>query len=130
MKSSERRWRGQNGASLMEAMVALALFAIALAALSSFLVYHVRAAGNNFRESYAYALAEQELEAVRALDYGAIASRTNTKTLGGITYTVATSVALNTPAANMKAVTVNVSWDDPQGARNVQVATIYTQVRR
>ena len=114
----------------MEAMVALGLFAIALAGISSFLVHHVRAAGNNFRESYAYALAEQELEAIRALDYGAIAARTATKTLGGITYTVTTTVGENTPAPNMKTVTVNVAWTDLRGSRNVQLGTIYTQVRR
>lgn len=124
------RFREQRGVTLAETLVALGLFAVALAGISSFLVFHVRAAGNNFRQTYAYALAEQELEALRALDYGSMASRSSTKTLGGITYTVSTSVFENNPAPNMKTVVVNVAWTDSGGPRNAQLSTIYTQVRR
>ncbi len=131
MKSSElARMRRERGVTLTEAMVALALFAIALAAISSFLVQHVRAAGNNFRDSYAYALAEQEIESVRALGYEAIAPRSSTQTLGGVTYSVVTNVFENSPAANMKTVEVKVGWNDIRGARSVKLATIYTKVRR
>ena len=36
----------------------------------------------------------------------------------------------DTPADGLKQITVNVSWNDPLGAKNVAVHTIYTEVQR
>lgn len=122
--------RGERGASLAEAMVALGLFAMTLAAVGSFLVTHIRRAAWSHQRTYAYTLAEQELEAMRALDYEALASRSRTEVLGGTTFTVTTSVADNAPVPQVKTIAVSVSWTDPRGAQQVDVSAAYAKVRR
>lgn len=120
----------ERGASLAEAMVAVGLFAITLAAVGSFLVTHIRRVAWAHQRTYAYALAEQELEAMRALDYDEMTSHSRTATLGGTTFTVATSVVTDSPAPQVKTVAVNVSWADPRGPQQVTVSAAYAKVRR
>ncbi len=120
----------QRGASLAEAMVAVGLFAIALAAVGSFLVTHIRRAAWSYQRTYAYALAEQELEAMRALDYDQMAGGSRTAMLGNTTFTVTTTVLNNSPAPQVKTVSVNVSWADQRGPQAINVSAAYTKVRR
>jgi len=122
--------RREAGVSLIETMVSLSLFAITIAAVGTFLTTHIRRSAWTFQRTYAYALAEQEIEAMRALDYEHMASRSATATLGGTTYKVATTVKNNSPVPQVKTVTVTVSWSDPRGPQQVTVSTIYAQVRR
>lgn len=133
MKNTERgtnRWRERRGFSLIEALVSVSLFALSAAAIGGFLSQQIRAAGSNFLTSYAYTIAEEELEAVRALDYDDMTSRSSTKSLGAIRFTIGTAVIPNQPSANMKSVQVTVSWTDNSGENNVAVSTVYAQVRR
>ena len=48
----------------------------------------------------------------------------------GQNFTVTTSVLNDSPANGLKQITVNVSWKDPLGPKNVDVRTIYTEVQR
>jgi len=120
----------ERGVSLLETLVALSLFAIAAGTMGDFLVRQIRMAGSNHNYTTAYSYAEQELEDVRAMDYDDIATRSATHPSGSITYTVNTQVVANSPAPNMKNITVTVSWSEPGGARNVALQTIYTAIRR
>src|SRR5262249_37757703 len=120
----------QRGVSLLETMVALSLFAIAAGTMGNFLVQQIRTANTNHNYTTAYSYAEQELEDVRALDYDDIAARTSSHSAGNITYAVNTQVVANSPAPNMKNITVTVNWTEPGGARSVALQTIYTAIRR
>lgn len=132
MKSTEldRRWRDQRGISLIETLVALGLFAMTAATMGQFLVTQVRHASNNHLQTKAMALAAEQLELTRSLRFNDMASGTKTKTEGGVTYTVATTVSNNTPASGLKSIAVEVTWNDPMGPKHVAVHTIYTEVRR
>ena len=116
--------------TLLETLVALGMFAATAATMGNFLVSQIRLSSSNYLYSRAYALAEQQLESTRALHYNDMAPGSTTSTVGGTQFTVATSILSNTPADGLKQITVNVSWKDPQGAQNVAVQTIYTEVQR
>jgi Tfp pilus assembly protein PilV len=132
MKSTEprrRRW-DQRGISLIETLVALSLFAMTAATMGQFLVSQVRHASNNHLQTKAMALAAEQLESTRAQRFNDMQSGSKTKEEGGVTYTIETTIDDDTPANGLKAIEVEVSWNDPTGPKNVAVHTIYTEVRR
>lgn len=132
MKSTDRRRRRLNarGISLIETLVALGLFAMTAATMGSFLVAQIRQASNSHLQTKALAMAAEQLETTRAQRFADMVSGTTTKTVGGVLYTIETTVVNDSPGNGLKSIAVNVSWDDPQGSKNVTVNTIYTEVRR
>lgn len=131
MKTLEHRsWRSQRGATLLETVVAVGLFALTAATMGDFLRQQIRTGGANANYSTAYSLAAEEFEDIRALPYDDIVSRSATLSQGTITFAVNTAVSNDTPQANMKQITVNVNWKEPNGPQNVTVHSIYTSVRR
>lgn len=133
MKSIEPRGlvvRDQRGVTLLETLVALGLFAMSAATIGTFMVSQIRHASSNDLYTKAYALAEEELEATRALRFNDMTDVTRTVTVGGMSYTIAKQVDDDTPSNGLKQIQVNVSWSGAGGPRNVSVHTIYTEVRR
>ena len=124
------RLRAQRGLSLIEVFVALGLFAISAATIGKYLVSHIRLGTSNYLYTQAYVLAEQELESTRALRFTDMAPSSKLVSVGGSRFTVATQILNDTPANGLKQITVNVNWNEPLGARNVAVRTIYTEVQR
>jgi prepilin-type N-terminal cleavage/methylation domain-containing protein len=129
---AKRRWliRDCRGVTLIETLVALGLFSVVAATTSGFLVHQVKTTGINKRQTFAYVLAAEELERVRALDYVDMTAASAEQTLENLAFTVATTVEDDTPATGMKTVSVDVSWPELGGVDNVSVYAIYTQVRR
>lgn len=133
MKSTEPRRRRRlnaRGISLIETLVALGLFAMTAATMGRFLVTQIRQASNSHLQTKALAMAAGQLEATRAQRFNDMTSGTTTQTVGGVLYTIKTTVTDDTPANGLKSIAVNVSWKDPQGPKNVTVNTIYTEVTR
>ena len=131
MKNTEPRRRlGSRGISLIETLVALALFAMTAATMGRFLVAQIRQSSNNHLQTKALSLAAEQLEATRALRYDEMTSTSRTATVGGVMYTISTTVDADSPAHGLKSIAVNVSWSDQHGQKNVTVNTIYTEVRR
>jgi hypothetical protein len=114
----------------METMVALTLFALCASAIGRLMTSQIRMASTNSLTSRAYALAEEELEAIRALDYTDITSASRSLDVGNVHFGVATVVQTNVPAVNLKTITVTVSWNEPTGSKNVALNTIYTAIKR
>ncbi|MGD9764293.1 MAG: hypothetical protein AB7V27_11305 [Candidatus Binatia bacterium] len=132
MKNIDRggRFANERGVSLIETVVALGLFALSAATMGEFLVTHIRHASNNHLQTQAYALAEEQLEATRALRYNDMVPSTKTVTVSNVAYKIVTTIDADVPADGLKTIHVDVSWKDPQGPRNVSLHTIYTEVRR
>jgi prepilin-type N-terminal cleavage/methylation domain-containing protein len=122
------RRRNQRGFTLLEALAATTLFAIVSAAMGTLAVGSIRATTFNRHASQAALLAQWEMERVRALEYASMVNASTTKVMGGQTYTLATLVEPNTPAANMARITVTASWTGPEGAKSYATQTIYTDV--
>jgi prepilin-type N-terminal cleavage/methylation domain-containing protein len=120
----------ERGVTLIESVVALGLFLIAAAAISNLLVGHIRQKGSNLTATTAIVVAERELEDLRALDYGEITTRSSTKTVGGLTYSLATTVTRDSPAPNMKTIQTRVTWSEPTGSKSYVLDAIYTAIKR
>lgn len=121
--------RGDRGFMLVEAIAAIGLLALAMAAVGTLLVNQIRFGVSNATGTTAIALAEQEFEELRGIEYEDIASRSRTVS-GSTTYTVTTSVQANLPGPNMKSITVEVAWSDYGQARTYTVDGIYTDITR
>jgi prepilin-type N-terminal cleavage/methylation domain-containing protein len=127
---SSKRLSNERGVTLIESVVALGLFAIAAAAISNLLVGHVRQKGSNLAATTAIVVAERELEDLRSLDYADIVTRSSTKTFGGLTYTLTTTVTADVPAPNMKTIQTQLTWSEPSGAKSYVLNAVYTAIKR
>lgn len=127
-----RRARRERGASLIESLVALALFGIAAAAVGNLLTQHIRRERTNGTTTAAIAVAEAELESLRSLDYPNIASRTTdpTPSAGSPAYHVQTTVVADSPAPSLKTITTQVTWTEPAGPQSVSLYAVYTDITR
>jgi Tfp pilus assembly protein PilV len=112
----------------MEVLAAMVLFALVASAVGALATQSMVHTVRNRHSTNASLIAQEELERLRGLDYATLASSSSTMTMGGQTFNVATTVAGNTPAANMSLITVTVTWTGPEGARSYVVQTIYTSI--
>jgi Tfp pilus assembly protein PilV len=124
------RLAGERGITLLETLFSLSLFALSVATMSNFIVTQIRSSNTNDNYTIAYELAVQELEDVRAQLYDQMESRSRDYEVGGMTFEVETNVEADEPAANMKTIDVDITWNEPAGERNVALQTIYTAVTR
>lgn len=116
------------GFTLVEALVAMAIFAVGLAALMPMVVANVRANSGAAVRSRAVALAQEKAEELRATAYDAVlALAPGTETVEG-TFTrqwdFPAVPALAGDANDLRRIAVMVDWDlGPRGAGSVTVVT-------
>ena len=122
------RRRARAGFTLVEVLVALVLFAIVASGLAAFAVQSIRRTSDTRAATGAVLIAQERLENLRSLEYDDIAGSITTETLDGMDYGVDVDVDDDTPAANMKQVTINVDWDSPMGSRSYVLETILTDI--
>jgi hypothetical protein len=90
----------------------------------------------NALDSHAVALATQEREDLRSLQYPVIATRDPYTTASpdrfpapnGTPFTVHSEVQNDTPSSNMKTVTITTSWNYLGRSRSYQIQTVYTNL--
>ena len=68
-----------------------------------------------------------KVEDLQSQSYAQVANGNDTATIGGITYSRAWTVTPNSPAANLKTVTLTVTWGDRQGNHTLSNQTIRGQ---
>ncbi len=118
---------------MIEAMISMTIFAAAASATFNMLMVSVFTLRANSLDTHAVALATQEREDLRSLEYPVIATRDPYTTgspnlFNGTSFTVHSDVQADQPAANMKTVTTTVSWNYLGRARSYAIQTIYTNV--
>jgi Tfp pilus assembly protein PilV len=121
------------GSSLIEALVASAVLTVGAAAAASMLTLSSTTSQSSTLGAHAVALAQQEMEDLRSLVYASILTRDTypsnaPNVFNGTPFTVHTDVQANQPAANMKTITVTVSWTDHGAPRAYDLQTIYTNI--
>lgn len=120
--------RRQRGFTLLELLVSMSLFAVVASGIGALAAQSMVRSAANRHGTAAVLLAQQELERLRGLEYDDVVPGSTTQTMGGGSYTIATAVQNDTPAANMKQITITVSWRGPEGLRSYAVSTIYADV--
>jgi type IV pilus assembly protein PilV len=108
----------QYGFTLIELLVAITVLSIGMVGLSRMTVSTVSVHTANERLANAAALLQDRLERLKKSGYAGAATVSSTEGYGTIpqysTYKRVTSVVVNSPATNMKTVTVTVSWQNDQ----------------
>lgn len=118
------------GFTLIEVLVAMALFAIASAATTSLMFHSTAYIAKSNERSQAIAIAQQTIEDLRTMDYSDIDSGSTTvewKEQAAF-FNIDWDVSDDDPEPNMKTIVVSVSWES-KGVTNVyEIQSIYTDI--
>src|SRR5262249_20292234 len=116
-----------SGFTLIEVLVAMVVLATGFLGIAGLTMGVIR--GNLYSKNVTSAtvVAEQMIEGVQRVGYAnaATLAGTDTVSMGGTDYTRVTTISNATPAANMKTVTVTVSWNS--GGYSVSLNTILSE---
>jgi len=121
----------QNGFTLLEVLVAIVILTIGLLGTAGLTTGVIR--GNHYSKNITSATAAGQtlLESVKSSGYTNATSANfpnDTVTMGGMTFTRTTTITNSSPAANMKTVSVTVSWTESNNtARSVNLQTILAE---
>jgi len=121
----------QNGFTLLEVLVAIVILTIGLLGTAGLTTGVIR--GNHYSKNITSATAAGQtlLESVKSSGYTNATSANfpnDTVTMGGMTFTRTTTITNSSPAANMKTVSVTVSWTESKNtARSVNLQTILAE---
>jgi type IV pilus assembly protein PilV len=133
----------QAGFTLIEVMIALVILATGLLALMTMQIVSIKANAFSSEMTYAGMLAQSRLEQLRNTAYADIAPTGATPitdviipadaTTKGTSYTVLRRVDDNTPATDMKTITLTVNWTgspagSSTGEHTVDFTTSFTTV--
>ena len=113
------------GFSLIEVMVALAIFSITSLAATRLIVGSTAMISMNNTASQAIALGQGAIENLRNVPYAAMVDGSD---LTHPTFTINWTVSTNDPAPNMATVVVRVSWQAKGETKQHEVKSIYSQV--
>jgi len=123
--------KSQNGFTLLEVLVAIVILTIGLLGTAGLTTGVIR--GNHYSKNItsATAAAQTKLEAIKSGGYAYATSAnfpSDAVTMGGMTFTRATSITNSSPAANMKTVSVTVGWTESNNtARSINLQTILAE---
>lgn len=123
----------QLGFTLIEVLVTMIILTIGLLGTAGLTTGVIRGNGFSKNVTSATAIAQTQLEAVQRAGYAKVTTTDFPATpaavsMQGKTFSRATTIATNTPAANMKQVTVTVTWNEANNlARTVTLQTIIAE---
>jgi general secretion pathway protein I len=123
-----RRRRRTRGFSLLEVLSAMTLFALVASGVGALAVGSLRHSITNRHGTAAAMLAQQQLEDLRSRAYADILPTSSSVTVSGQSYGISTAVLDDNPAANMKKITVTVTWQGPEGSKSYAVQTVFTAI--
>jgi type II secretion system protein I len=119
--------KNKGGFTLMEVLVAMVLLTIGLLGVANLAVGIIK--GNSYSKNVTTAtvVAQQQIELVQRIGYTNANSLAGNSaiSMGGKSFTRTTTVSNDTPAANMKTITVAVSWNP--GSYSITLNTIIAQ---
>jgi prepilin-type N-terminal cleavage/methylation domain-containing protein len=123
--------RFQDGFTLLEVLVAIVILTTGLLGTAGLTTGVIR--GNHYSKNVtsATAVAQTKLETIKSGGYSYATTAnfpSDTVSMGGTTFTRATTIASSSPAANMKTVSVTVSWTESNNTgRSINLQTILAE---
>lgn len=124
--------RGQEGLTLIEVLVAAVILAVASVGVSSLLAGGLIRSDTNSAMTHATDLAIEEMEDLRSLAYGTLASRTapnSPDVWNGTSFTIQSTVTRDSPAVNMSTIGVAVTWSQRGQSYSYGLQSIYADTR-
>lgn len=138
MQTQNQKGRNAKGFTLIEVMIAIVILSVGLLGMASLTIGIIK--GNKVSNDLTMATtcAQDKLENFQRLTYTGIPTTTTTETedyncgtvdmTGYENYKRVTLTTIDSPAANMKTVTVTVFWRDAHlGEHSVELSTIFSQ---
>jgi type IV pilus assembly protein PilV len=129
----KKTFRSRDGFTLIEVLVALLILSVGLLGVAGLTAGIIRGDFFSRNITSATAIAQTQLEAVQNKGY-LNANTTNfpssaaTVSMGGVNFSRTTTITDNSPAANMKTISVTVTWNEANNAaRSVSLQTILAQ---
>ncbi|MBM4258989.1 MAG: type II secretion system protein [Deltaproteobacteria bacterium] len=123
--------RGNAGFTLIETLIAVAIFGIVSMAITSLMLTNTRMISENAQSSEAIGYAQELLENLREVPVDTLApgSTSSTRTSNrGTVYTVTWTVTPNSPAPGRTRVGVTVSWTHKGSPRSYATQSIFTKI--
>lgn len=128
-------FKTEDGFTLLELLVALTILAVGLLGTAVLTTGIIR--GNFFSKNItsATAIAQTTIEGAQRVGYTAVNTYATDSSkvppavsMGGVSFSQSASVTNNSPANNMKTISVTVSWNEANNAaRSVTLQTILSQ---
>jgi type IV pilus assembly protein PilV len=135
IEESTANFRKEGGFTLLELLVALTILSVGLLGTAALTTGIIR--GNFFSKNItsATAVAQTTIEGAQRVGYTAVNAYVTdssnvppTVSMGGVSFSQSASVTNNSPASNMKTISVKVSWSEANNAaRSVTLQTIVSQ---
>jgi prepilin-type N-terminal cleavage/methylation domain-containing protein len=122
-----RRFRDSRGFTLIEVVVALLMLTFGVLASASLTAALMRSNRGVTNRTRAVETLRLKVEDLQSKQYSQITSGNDTATVRGIAFNRSWAVANNTPAANLKRITLSVTWSDRQGSHTITNQTIRGQ---
>jgi len=122
-----RRLRSSRGFTLIEVVVAIVMLTFGVLASASLTAALMRSNRGVTNRTRAVETLRLKVEDLQSQQYSEIVTGSDTATIGGITFTRGWTVTPDSPAANLKTVTLTVTWGDRQGNHTISNQTIRAQ---
>ncbi|MGH7565550.1 MAG: type IV pilus modification PilV family protein [Gemmatimonadota bacterium] len=122
-----KRFRGSRGFTLIEVVVAIVMLTFGVLASASLTAALMRSNRTVTSRTRAVETLRLKVEDLQSKNYAQIASGNDAATIGGITFNRSWTVTANSPAANLKTVTLTVTWGDLLGNHTISNQTIRAQ---
>jgi prepilin-type N-terminal cleavage/methylation domain-containing protein len=123
--------RGNTGFTLIETLIAVAIFGIVSMAITSLMLANTRMISENAQASEAIGYAQALLENLREVPVDSLsagsASSTRTSNRGTV-YTLTWTVTPNTPAPGRTSIVVGVTWNHKGSPRSYETQSIFTKI--
>jgi prepilin-type N-terminal cleavage/methylation domain-containing protein len=119
-----KRLRAARGFTLAEVVVAILLLTIGVLASASLTAALIRSNRGVTNRMLAAETLQLKVEDLQSQGYEDLASGSDTATFGGLTFTRSWTVTGESPAPNLKTVTMTVTWSDRQGDHSLSNQTI------
>ncbi|WP_020674716.1 type IV pilus modification PilV family protein [Geopsychrobacter electrodiphilus] len=113
------------GFSLVELMVALAIFMIAVLGMAPLLITHIRVNAENQLRSAAQDIAVEEMNRLQVLDYPDLAAVSAGPITERSLYSLVRTIEGDQPGTDQTRITVKVNWIS-RGVKNYQLIAVRT----
>ncbi len=116
----------KQGFSLVELLVALTIFMIAVLGMAPLLITHIRVNSQNQLRTVAQDIAVEEMDRLQVVDYPDLAAVSADPTTMRGTYSMVRTVETDQPGADQTRIKIAVSWSHQGSNKSYQIVAVRT----